>query len=120
MQDLRGGLLDQLLRQEIGREAGQKERAGHAGGGDGHPHDVGADPAHGRVVGFRIIEKRQILNDRIDGAAAASCIRRREGRENGIGSCDGVSKVSVFRPIRFTKANAIRRPGRSFRSRAQT
>ena len=75
----------QLHRQQVRRQGGEEERAGDAGGGDGRPHQVAADPPRRGVVRPGIIKGRQVLHDREDGAAAARGVGRGEGRQHAVG-----------------------------------
>ena len=98
--DLRG-LSHQLDGEQVGGERREKHRAGDAGRRDRHPHDVGAHAPHGRVVGFRIIEGRQIFNHRIDRPAAARGAGRSERRQNRIGNHHRVAESQRLSPHRL-------------------
>ena len=87
------GLADQLHGEHVGRQGRHEQAAGDAGGGDGDPHEVGADAVHGGVVRPGLVEGRQMADDREDGATAAGGVGGREGRQQQIGPQHGVTEV---------------------------
>ena len=79
------GAFGERYGQQVRCQGGEKHRAGHAGGRNGGPHQEAAHALHAGVVGVRVVQRRQVTNDRIDGACAARRIGGRKGGQNAIG-----------------------------------
>ena len=84
-------ILSELDRQEVRRAGGHEQRAGHAAGGEGGPHDVAAEPPRRRIVRLRAVERGQVVHDREQDAGAARRIGWRERRQHGVRQCGGVA-----------------------------
>ena len=83
---------DQREGQQVWRQRGEEHRTGDTGGGNGHPHQVGADSTRAGIVWFRTVQRRQVGDNRVDCPAAARGIGRGKRCQQQVSKGNGITQ----------------------------